>query len=107
MRLPSGPQSLVDNVESISYSRLMSISREEFLRILPVALAPEDHMEIKENGVHLILDGEVVHITLMPQPRIAIASLRLPSLLALISIQASIPGTFMSRFDRVFQRGGG
>lgn len=90
-----------------THTRLMAISREEFIRMLPVALGPNDRMEIIANSIQLLVDDAIVDIHLEPKPEVAIASLRLPSLQVLINLQAPVSETFMARFDRAFQRGGG
>lgn len=90
-----------------THSRLMAISRKEFLRVLPVMLEPEDRMDVMVNGVKLVVQGAGVDILLQPQPDVAIASLRLPSLLVQIKLPSSVADEFMARFDRGFQRGGG
>lgn len=90
-----------------THSRLMAISRNEFLRVLSAMLRPGECMEVMAYGVRVVAEGAVVDILLQPQPDVAIASLRLPSLLVQIKLQSSITNRFMIRFDHGFQRGGG
>jgi hypothetical protein len=89
------------------YERLMSISREEFLRVLPKVLGSADHLHVAGDHVQLVLDGAEIEICLLPQPEISMAALRLPCLRVRIKLQPSISSLFMMRFDRTFQRGGG
>jgi hypothetical protein len=94
-------------MQALTHTRLMSISRDEFLRVLPVMLDPGDEFRITENGVRIIFGESVVDVQLQLQPDIAIASLRLPSLQVNIIIAPAVSDAFMSRFERAFQRGGG
>lgn len=90
-----------------THVQLMAISREEFIRVLPVVLGPNDRMDVTANSIQLLVDDAIINIRLESKPEVAIASLRLPSLQVQINLHASVSETFMARFNRAFQRGGG
>jgi hypothetical protein len=89
--------------------RQMAISREEFLRTLPLA-AGRGRVEYSEAGV-VIRDGaRLVDISLQQETDTVIASLRLPRLevkLFFSGYKAQLAAAFMADFDRAFHRGGG
>ena len=92
-------------------SLVMSLSREEFLRLLPAALGPGTRIQEEEDGVFRGEDGER-HWTLRLAP---LANQRLASVvLPRYRVEIHFDGfseveaaAFMARFHRGFQRGGG
>ncbi len=105
MCLQFGRPSVVDS----SYSRLMSITAAEFLRLLPLA-APLGLVSSGEMGA-LIVDGvRRIQITLSKQADKAYASLKLPQLevrLDFCQYTAEEKSVFINHFERIYQRGGG
>jgi len=92
-----------------SYSRCMSITAAEFLRLLPLA-APQGLVSSDEMGA-LIVDGvRRIQITLSKRADKAHASLTLPQLeLCLDFCQHTDEekSAFINHFERIYQRGGG
>ena len=94
---------------SASFSRELGLTHAEFLRFLPPAIA---HRPFSVTGRRVqIEDGERhVLIELGPQQYRRIASLKLPYVEARFTFVGFEPAerkTFMARFERYFQRGGG
>lgn len=89
--------------------RLMSLSEGDFLRRLPRAVAP--HKISKSGGsLEILLPGGRVGIVYQAQPDLKVASLSLPVLLVEIyfeNISSEEISSFMTRFDKTYQRGGG
>ena len=87
----------------------MSISRREFFRTLPDALA-EEVLAVHGDEVRIATPGRRVVIRFREEPPLRIASLTLPS--ALIELrfegygEAERAGA-VERFDLYFRRGGG
>lgn len=92
-----------------SYSRCMSITAADFLRLLPLA-APQGLVSSDEMGA-LIVDGvRHIQITLSKQADKSHASLTLPQLevrLDFCQYTAEEKSVFINHFDRIYQRGGG
>jgi hypothetical protein len=99
----------VGDLERLVFDQEMSISREEFLRVLPAAVAPDQYS----------VDGEEVRrqpasrswrIVLGALPDRGVGRLQLPRLKVQIFLCGySLPDTdsFLARFDLYFRRGGG
>lgn len=85
----------------------MSISREEFLRVL--SLMPSANKSVRVQGDCILLNalGQPVQIRLETQPDVIIGALTLPSFRVTICLDIAVFDEFMANFDRTFQRGGG
>lgn len=89
--------------------REMSITHDEFFRLLPKALINRPY-EILNNDVHVTLDHGYITISLSPQSRREIGSLVLPVThinFAFINCPEVTRLKFFDDFDRAYQKGGG
>lgn len=87
----------------------MSLSEQEFFRLLPRALAPYVYTIDSRMICVETADGKA-RILISPQPPRLIASLTLPVLNVEIDIgnlSKEAATAFLKRFDQTFQRGGG
>lgn len=92
------------------YEREMSISLQDFYRLLPIALNGIDYEVIKNEQINLVYAGGKVQIFPGIEHKRKIASLELPVLHIIIIFTdiSSIDITqFFSVFNRTYQRGGG
>lgn len=89
--------------------RVMSITRADFLRLLPLVIEAEGLIEQSTLDVRVTEKGQSVRIYLFEEADTMVASLRLPRLRVRIELPPSPAAAkdFMFRFDRAFQRGGG
>lgn len=85
----------------------MSISREEFCRVLSLMQTSEKPFDVKDERIVFNAFGTEVDITLESQPDLVIGALRLPSFRVTICLEAEKFEAFKAHFDRTFQRGGG
>lgn len=87
----------------------MSITRADFLRLLPLVIDADGSIEVCTLGVHVTEKGQLVRISLFEDADTVIASLRLPRLRVRIELPLRPVAVkdFMFRFDQAFQRGGG
>jgi hypothetical protein len=85
----------------------MTLSREEFLRLLPGAVGPFT----EEDGGFRGTDGSLKwHIRLVPLPELRLGRVVLPRHQVEIRLEGHTAGeaeAFLARFQRGFQRGGG
>jgi hypothetical protein len=89
--------------------REMSITHDEFFRLLPKALKTRRY-EILNNVVYVTLGHGSITITLSPQTSRGIGSLVLPVThvnFAVINCPDEISRMFFDEFDIAFQKGGG
>lgn len=89
--------------------REMSITQDEFFRILPKALKTRRY-EILNNVVYVKLGHGSITITLSPQTSRGIGSLVLPVIhvnFAVKNCPEAISREFFDEFDFAFQKGGG
>ena len=97
-----------DGTPPLRFTREMGVTREEFLRTLPAAVAPLP-WELDGDRVLIHHPAGSIRITLFPRPPRRIAALRLPVLG--VTFQFTVPSAarraFMTRFDLAFHRGGG
>ncbi|MCB1876042.1 MAG: hypothetical protein KDH88_08715 [Chromatiales bacterium] len=87
----------------------MTISRAEFLRLLPCA-AVGYRLEENASGIRLVAEDGAIVIRLATLDDLRIGSLSLPRMRIAIhfeNIAAPSRTAFLQRFDRSFQRGGG
>ena len=92
-----------------SITREMTITHEEFFRLLPRALKTR-HYEVLNNVVHVTLDHGNITITLSPQVMREIGSLELPVTrinFALKNCADDDRLKFFHEFDLTYQKGGG
>jgi hypothetical protein len=85
----------------------MSLTREEFLRLLPAAVGP---FEVRGETVRWSDGDRGWTIRLAPLPDRHLGSVSVPRLLVAISLDAysaAEGAAFMARFHRAFLRGGG
>lgn len=96
-------------MESDVVERMMSITRSEFLRLLPLATAGWQTRPAAEDRLVLEAEGGAIVLQFMPEPDLAIALLRLPRLRVHLEfrVETARQRDFMQRFDRIYQRGGG
>lgn len=91
----------------------MSISHDDFLRVLPAAVwkaARTREFSIAGRKVTIGSGRRKVEIALSQESERRIGSLRLPSTKVSFAFHGFSKGEieqFLSRFDRVYQRGGG
>lgn len=105
MPWPSGPRLPVAE----ALVREMSISRTEFLRLLPLA-APGYRCDIAEHVVKLVRPERQVEIGLAAMDDLRIGALCLPRMrvaLGFVGFDVQERCAFLGRFDRTYQRGGG
>ena len=93
----------------VEVERVMSTTRADFLRMLPLVIGADGHIEQNPLGVNVTDKGQLVRISLSEEADTVIASLRLPRLRVRIELPPHPFAfkEFMLRFDRAFQRGGG
>jgi hypothetical protein len=87
----------------------MSISREEFLRLLPAAVAP-DQFSVDGEEVRHEDASHSWRIVLGAVADRALGRLQLPRLKVQIFLRGYLPpdtDSFLARFDLYFRRGGG
>lgn len=87
----------------------MSLSEQEFFRMLPLALAPHPYT-IEMRKIFVETDDGKACISISPQAPRHIASLSLPVLAVDIdfgTLSKAAAMAFVKRFDQAFQRGGG
>ena len=97
-------------MSGIAVERVMSITRAEFMRLLPQATDTYAPLPSDNSCIRIADQGRPISISLQEEPDAAIASLRLPRLRVRIEFPddaAALQQSFMWRFDRTFQRGGG
>lgn len=96
-------------MSGITVERVMSITRAEFMRLLP--LTTDVYAPLPSDGscIRVADQGRAISISLREEPDASMASLRLPRLHVRIEFPAdtALQQSFMRRFDRTFQRGGG
>jgi hypothetical protein len=95
---------------SQQFQREMSISHQDFYRLLPIALKSIDY-EIDDNGIITAnYDGGTIEITPGHEHKRKIASLELPVLFisfGFTNVPSESISFFFTNFSRVYQRGGG
>lgn len=93
----------------IVVERVMSITRAEFMRLLPQAMDGYTPLPSDDAYIRFADEGRPIAISLREEPDAAIASLRLPRLRVLLKFPADteVQQNFMRCFDRTYQRGGG
>ncbi|HEY3328189.1 MAG TPA: hypothetical protein VGK14_13630 [Novimethylophilus sp.] len=93
----------------VAVERVMSISRAEFMRLLPRATDVYTPLPSDDSCIRFADQGQLISISLHEETDAVIASLRLPRLRVRIEFpaDAALKQKFMLRFDRTFQRGGG
>jgi hypothetical protein len=96
-------------MSAVAVERMMSITRSEFLRLLPLATAGWQSRSAAENSFVLEAEGGAIVLQFMPEPDLTIALLRLPRLRVRLefSVETARQHDFMQCFDRIYQRGGG
>jgi hypothetical protein len=99
----------VDDRGALVFDQEMSISRQEFLRVLPAAVAP-DPFSVDGEQVRCQSTSRSWWIVLQALPDRRLARLRLPRLKVQIFLCGYSPpetDSFLARFDLYFRRGGG
>jgi hypothetical protein len=93
----------------VEVERVMSTTRADFLRMLPLVIGADGHIEQNLLGVNLTDKGQLVRIFLSDEADTLIASLKLPRLRVRIELPPHpfAIKEFMLRFDRAYHRGGG
>ena len=89
--------------------REMSITHDEFFRLLPNALKNLRYEKIN-NNVYTFLDSGNLKITLLPQSERIVGSLKLPVTTVKFTFENctdSIQEKFFMEFDLAYQKGGG
>lgn len=92
-----------------SYHRLMSISEQDFFRLLDRALAGHQYA-ISGHEVAVKTVAGNVYIRICPQPARQFAMITLPVLAVDIDMEHLAAGqrqVFIKQFDKSYQRGGG
>jgi hypothetical protein len=95
--------------ERVALRGEMSISRADFLRTLPAAVAHDAFEVVGDEVVHRG-DGRSWRIVLRPMPDLVIASLALPRHAVEIRLEGYDDAgarNFVERFELHFRRGGG
>ncbi len=98
-----------DGRATISFTRELGLTHAEFHRSLPPAIA---HRPFRRDGDRVIVEegAKTVTISLGPQQQRRIASLRVPYVVVdfeFVGFTQIEFESFMQRFERYFQRGGG
>jgi len=92
------------------HEREMSISHQDFYRLLPIALKNIDYEISNDNQINLSYAGGKLQIAPGNEHKRKIASLELPVLLVVFTF-VDIPeddiSLFFTNFSRTYQRGGG
>ena len=98
-----------DRQPPCSFTRELGLTHTEFYRSLPPAIEHHPYTA-KDHRVEIDYGSRTVVIELGPQQYRKIASLQLPFVEVRFTFIGFGPGdrrTFMARFERSFQRGGG
>jgi hypothetical protein len=99
----------VGDLESLVFDQEMSISREEFLRVLPSAVGP-DQFSVDGEEVRYQHPSRSWRIVLGALPDRGLGRLQLPRLKVQIFLRGYSPpdtDSFLARFDLYFRRAGG
>lgn len=92
------------------YEREMSISHQDFYRLLPIALKDVDYEIINDDQINVFYAGGQIEILPGKEHKRKIASLKLPILYVEFTFKDISPKDvtlFSAEFSRVYQRGGG
>jgi hypothetical protein len=92
------------------YEREMSISHQDFYRLLPIALKNIEYEIVNNNQINAVYAGGKIEILPGKEHKRKIASLELPVLYIVFTfkdISAKDIQQFFDEFSRVYQRGGG
>lgn len=92
-----------------TFEREMTISHNDFFRILPKAVAPHTFQQIN-NAITVTLGQGEITIVLSKEGSRQIASLTLPVTMVCFHIKNVAENAnklFFEHFDRAYQRGGG
>lgn len=89
------------------YSRLMSISREEFLRLLPKAIGQELTADQHANGQFVSATNITLSWRSLPPASFGVVELPQLQVSMVFDCDGDAMKEFLYKFDRIYQRGGG
>lgn len=97
-------------VPDFTWHAQMGFTRAELLRALPRAVTPFETRDNNANPVEIVYDSHIVHLHTGPERLRVIASLKIPELpvtLDFFGFDEAEFASFLSRFRRYLQKGGG
>ena len=97
-------------IPDFTWRAQMGFTRAELLRALPRAVTPYEIRNTDVNPVEIVFDNHIVHLHTGPERLRVIASLKIPELpvtLDFFGFDEIEFESFLSRFRRYLQKGGG